>query len=146
MAALMQLATLDLHGCMEAGLAPAVVRSMHSRLAGGWLHFLCATARPKVTRLGGATPPSPASGVLQLARLACWDSVAALRTSAKLLSRSAPNETLGEGPAHPADPATCTPQARARSRGACRREGRWSPRRSASPVLRRPSYTRFAQR
>ena len=44
MAALMQLATLDLPGCMEAGLGEAVVRSMHSRLAGGWLQFLCAPA------------------------------------------------------------------------------------------------------
>ena len=44
MAALMQLATLDLPGCMEAGLGEAVVRSMHSRLAGCWLQFLCAPA------------------------------------------------------------------------------------------------------
>ena len=68
MAALMQLATLDLPGCMEAGLAAAVVRSMHSRLAGGWLQFLCAPARSKVPPrrcytslacLGGATACSP---------------------------------------------------------------------------------------
>ena len=54
MAALMQLATLDLHGCMEAGLAQAVVRSMRSRLAGGWLHFLCARTLSWCVSTGGA--------------------------------------------------------------------------------------------
>ena len=53
-ATLMQLATLDLHGCMEAGLAQAVVRSMRSRLAGGWLHFLCARTLSWCVSTGGA--------------------------------------------------------------------------------------------
>ena len=78
MAALMQLATLDLPGCMEAGLAEAVVRSMHSRLAGGWLQFLCAPAWSKCRHgrrcyfslacLAGATACSP--GLLGPALLA----------------------------------------------------------------------------
>ena len=150
MAALMQLATLDLPGCMEAGLAAAVVRSMHSRLAGGWLQFLCAPARSKVPPrrcytslacLGGATACSP--GLPRAASPGSWLRCA-LRASCSAAQR--PVGGCGESPAEAADSAAFHPQAHGRSRGACRREGRTSPRRSVSPVLPRPSYTRYAQR
>ena len=55
MAALMQLATLDVPGCMEAGLAEAVVRSMHSCQASGWLHFLCARTLSWCLSTGGVS-------------------------------------------------------------------------------------------
>ena len=103
MAALMQLATLDLPGCMEAGLAAAVVRSMHSRLAGGWLQFLCAPARSKVPPrrcytslacLGGATACSP--GLPRAASPGSW-----LRCALRASCSAAQRPVGGCGEARP---------------------------------------------